>query len=134
MGCGGAKWTANVNYVEGTVTLDGKPLTEAFVQFIPKTQGVGEVAGGHTDGNGMYKLSSLNAASGSGAVVGEYTVTVSKLERTETFPPGADMNVVSPTVTEKELVPAIYTDQAKSPISKTVKAGKNVIDIELSGQ
>ena len=132
--CGGPRHTLNVNMVEGTVTLDGQPMAEVFVQFIPKTPGSGEVAGGYSDQTGKYRLTSTNGSAGQGAMTGEYTVTVSKVEITETYPPGADTNEVSPTVTKKELFPDVYTDQTKSPITKSVSAGKNVIDIEVSSK
>ena len=65
-------------YVEGTVTLDGTPIQEVSVTFIPVD---GELsAGGITDINGKFTLTTGGAPSGSGAKPGTYNVAFSKIE------------------------------------------------------
>ena len=73
VGCGGASFVP----VTGTVTLDGKPLAGAAVNFTPATAGQGQVAQGQTDESGKFTLSSVG---GLGAVPGSYKIGVSKLE------------------------------------------------------
>ena len=70
-GCGGGS-EVDLGEVTGTVTLDGKPLPNAYVQFIP--QGGGRPAGGTTDEAGNYKL--IYSASAAGALVGPAKVSI----------------------------------------------------------
>ena len=63
-GCGGQR----VEYVDGVVTLDGKPVSRAIVQFIPR--GEGRHAGGQTDAGGMYLLNTMGGTSGGGGGAG----------------------------------------------------------------
>jgi len=68
VGCGASEGPKTVK-VSGTVTLDGKPLADADVNFVSKTH-----AGyGKTDKDGKFQLVS-------GAVVGENIVYFSKID------------------------------------------------------
>jgi hypothetical protein len=69
-GCSGG---ATTSPVEGTVTLDGKPLVGALVQFVP--QGKGRDATAETDKNGEFAMSTMK--SGDGVVPGDYKVVIS---------------------------------------------------------
>jgi hypothetical protein len=60
--------------VEGTVTLDGKPLSGASVTFNPV--GGGRPSVGTTDSSGHFQLTTFNT--GDGALPGDYKVTVRK--------------------------------------------------------
>lgn len=60
--------------VTGTVTLDGQPVAEAAVQFIP--QAGGNPAQGVTDAAGNFKLTTF--VDGDGALPGAHKVTVQK--------------------------------------------------------
>ena len=53
-GCGGQRGP-KVEYVEGLVTLDGKPLDGASVGYSPVTPGKGLPAGGKTDADSILK-------------------------------------------------------------------------------
>ena len=65
-------------YVEGTVTLDGTPIQEVSVTFIPVD---GEQsAGGITDISGKFTLTTGGSPSGSGAKPGTYNVAFNKIE------------------------------------------------------
>jgi hypothetical protein len=66
-GCG-----AKTNAVTGTVTLDGKPLAGAAIQFVP--QGAGRDATGETDKNGHFAMSTFKP--GDGVLPGTYKVTI----------------------------------------------------------
>ena len=58
----------------GTVTLDGEPVANAALMFIPDS---GRPASGNTNTNGAFELSSYGGNDGLPA--GNYRVTVSKL-------------------------------------------------------
>ena len=68
-GCGGS----GVSAVEGVVTLDGKPLQNASIHFVP--QGAGRDATGQTDASGHFTMSTFKP--GDGVVPGEYKVVIS---------------------------------------------------------
>ncbi|MCC9604717.1 DUF4198 domain-containing protein [Blastopirellula sp. JC732] len=66
--------------VEGRVEFNGKPVADVYVQLMPiKTAGSsdrpGKVAGGATDAEGKFTLSTYE--SGDGAIPGTHRVTVS---------------------------------------------------------
>jgi Carboxypeptidase regulatory-like domain len=68
-GCGGAQTSP----VEGTVTLDGKPLAGASVQFVP--QGKGRDATAETDKDGQFAMSTFKPRDG--VLPGSYKVVIS---------------------------------------------------------
>lgn len=78
-GCGGSD-EYSVVPVRGVVTCQGKPVTNATVNFTPKAdQGRpegrrGRVALGITDNDGRFKLTTYK--NDDGAIVGKHTVTV----------------------------------------------------------
>jgi hypothetical protein len=69
-GCSGGAATSSV---AGVVTLDGKPLVGASVQFVP--QGTGRDATGETDKNGEFAMSTFKPRDG--VVPGTYKVIIS---------------------------------------------------------
>ncbi len=70
-GCGGS----NLTPVTGTVTLDGKPVANAVVTFVP--DGAGVTCAGSTDSNGKY---TLGCQHGAGAPAGAYSVKIKNRE------------------------------------------------------
>ena len=64
----------------GTVTLDGEPVAQASLMFIPDS---GRPASGNTNTNGAFELSSYGGNDGLPA--GNYRVTVTKLVLKDTF-------------------------------------------------
>jgi hypothetical protein len=122
--------------VTGKVTLDGQPVTNGLVTFTP-VEG-GRAASGKTDASGQYELVGVG---GKGAVVGQHRVTVTTLHEavaaTEMSSDSAEyakqaMGDPSAYDTAKvvELIPEKYN--AKSELTKEVKSGANVIDLELT--
>src|SRR5713226_3122156 len=73
-GCGGAKKLVKV---EGKVTLDGAPLDGAMVKFMPQG-GSGQPATGLTGTDGKFRLTTY--VTGDGALPGDYSVTITKVE------------------------------------------------------
>lgn len=111
-GCGGGGST--VGRVEGLVTLDGKPLPGAQVEFIPAS---GRPSLAETGTDGRYRL--RYTMDQEGAIVGAHTVKIhtavdGRVDRSE------------------ELVPARY--HAKSELRADVKAGSNKFDFELKSK
>lgn len=109
--------------VEGTVTLDGTPVTTGEVMFVPDTsQGnSGPPAMGTIDAEGHYELTTdRSGRGGDGAVVGWHKVRVQAREDVE------------PGEMARSLVPERYGDEARSRLVFEVKAGEvNEIDLEL---
>jgi hypothetical protein len=98
--------------VQGTVTLDGRPLARATVIFEPK-------AGGHasravTDASGRYQLVYLRDATG--ALVGSHLVKV--FTASEDDP--------------KERIPARYNKQ--SALTADVTTGANEYNVSLTSR
>lgn len=138
LGCGAGG--LDVNVVRGSVTLDGSPIADALVTFIPVSQG-GMYASGMTDENGTFRLNTNagNARPGGGAVEGDYAVTITKRERLAAVP-GASDNADDPSINEsairkavkpKYIVPKDYGSKETSGLTATVNSGSNDFAFEL---
>jgi hypothetical protein len=135
VGCG-RKGPA-VEFVEGTVLLDGEPVTGADVGFSAVTAGLS--AYGRTDSVGKFRLTTGQGGRRlGGAPVGEYVVTVIKwrnrLEELGPQPDPSDGNAAGKWQAEADrlnslppdyIVPKAYGDKATSPFKATVKKGRN---------
>jgi hypothetical protein len=125
-GCSG-KGPVKVN---GSVTLDGKPLSNATVTFIPE-QGAGRNATGTTDQSGNFRLTTLKPDDG--AMPGDYKVTVQQVEGAEA-PPAADMKTamegyqkaVAKFKPKASIIPAKYSDPGKTTLRQKVPAEGSV--------
>lgn len=124
--------------VTGKVTLDGTPVTNGLVTFVPV--GGGRPATGKTDANGQYTLVGVD---GKGALLGQHRVTVTTVkeaaavtEMRSDSPEYAKQAMPDPsdydTAKVVEPIPARYN--ANSELTFEVKAGSNVIDLELKSQ
>src|SRR3954471_24901551 len=71
-GCGGEK-LPGLGQVTGTVTMDGKPVSDAAIVFTPKEPGA-TASVGQTDASGKYEL--YYSRGHKGAKVGEHSVTI----------------------------------------------------------
>ncbi len=111
-GCGSSNDLASVT---GQVTLDGKPLPNAFVKFIPNGT-VGAPSFGKTDASGNYVM--MFSDTEKGAWIGENTITISTGD-----------TGLAPGMGTAETVPANYN--TKSTLVETVKAGRNTLDFKL---
>ncbi|MFC1596434.1 carboxypeptidase regulatory-like domain-containing protein [Planctomycetota bacterium] len=108
--------------VTGQVTLDGKPLPDAVVSFMPDDEG-GVASLGETDAKGVYAL--RQTADLNGAPVGKYTVRVTTYREGK---PDAD----SPFPGVPEKVPARYN--VRTTLSAEVEPKENSIGFELSSK
>jgi hypothetical protein len=102
----------NVSPVTGRVTLDGVPLSEAQVMFLPTT---GRPSTGETNAEGVYEL--VYTFKQKGAERGMHTVRVTTAHMRQDYTVG------------KERVPKIYNEH--STLQKEVGQGRNTIDLDL---
>ncbi len=83
-GCSGGEFP--VAPVSGTVTLNGEPLTDAYITFEPRSTRDDGIAGpgsyGKTDSEGKYSLKTYEKQEG--AVVGTHRVSIKTLLAEET--------------------------------------------------
>jgi len=108
LGCTSGSNVPNLGLVEGIVTLDGKPLANAFVVFNPVK---GKRSTGQTDAQGHYFLIYLRETKG--AIVGNHSVSI--LTQSEFNP--------------EELVPPVYNH--RTILSADVEVGENSFDFDL---
>ncbi len=133
-----------VEYVQGVVTLDGTPLEGATVFFSPKGSG-GIGAAGMTQSDGSFTLNVKGAQPGAGTAVGDYSVTVTKVEMPE-FPniteddprygtPEHDrLNQEASRAKPKVIVPEKYNNSETSPFTAQVVSGKNEFTFDVSSK
>jgi len=122
VGCNRGASGLDIAPVQGQVTLDGHPLSEAMVEFIPE-QGRPSVA--ITDQQGGYELTFTSTEKG--AIVGmPYRVKIKTGREAVT----AEGEQISPAVPEK--LPKKYHEE--SELSATIESGTNVIDFPLTSR
>jgi hypothetical protein len=103
--------------VEGTVTIDGQPLPEGYIAFVPETSGQG---GGSNIVNGKYTVHT---------VAGKYKVEITASKMLP-LPPG-QKGMDGATEEVRQYLPARYNTQTE--LTATVPAAAKV-DFELKGQ
>lgn len=148
-GCAGTD-TVAVEFVEGVVKLDGKPVEGAMVMFQPEDTTNGVAGTGLTDANGVYHLSALDGEPGQGVPVGNYRVSIKKVV-TEQKGVDAAENASAGSLTMEDytkkmaaqassgaaqfsyqyLIPKKYSLPASSGLTAQVKSGKNDIPFDL---
>lgn len=129
-GCGGSHWRMN-DRVEGTVKMNGAPLANVVVQFVPDsgTQKQAPKSTGYTDEKGHYSLKCDNGRSG--AVIGPHNVVILAGRCGDAN--GNDRDEMRQS-TPRVFVPSIYTMAAKTPLKTEVKADEHNYDLNLTGQ
>jgi 5-hydroxyisourate hydrolase-like protein (transthyretin family) len=105
------------------VTFEGKPAAAATVRFYRVEADAPNrpryVADGLTDEDGTFRLSTYKAFDG--IPVGDYKVTVVQTGRYATNQ-----------TREENKLPAKYAEERTTPLRITVKAGENVVDLNLT--
>jgi hypothetical protein len=121
-GCGGQ---APVAPVEGTLKMNGKPLADVKVDFLPETSG--PRSSGVTDKRGHYTLTCDDNRPG--AVVGPHRIVAVDLSvyGDKPIPKGREAEVLL----KPSRLPAHYGDVTKTPWKKAVNDGNNVIDLDI---
>jgi hypothetical protein len=128
-GCG--KTLVFNDSVEGTAKLDGKPLGNAYVQFVPDEQGVkAPGSSGFTDENGHY---SLHREGGEpGAVVGNHRVVLVRgREAIRALGEKPDATEAAKKK-DRRPIPAAYMLANQTPLKVEVKQDRHTYDLELS--
>ncbi len=127
-GCGGGDGTkplANLVPVSGTVSLEGKPLAQGTVAFIP--EGPGQSASGKIS-NGSFTMATTVSAPG--VVAGKYKVQIDSKEQ-----PAAGAAAAPPpsgaVAPPKSLIPAKYSDVKTSGLEVDVVKGMPAIKWDL---
>tara|TARA_R110002095_G_C4239429_1_gene238804 strand:- start:1750 stop:2250 length:501 start_codon:yes stop_codon:yes gene_type:complete len=113
--CSNGSGTPPLGQVDGIVTLDGKPLPAAFIEFIPSQ---GRVSWATTDSTGAYHLDYTNSKPG--ALLGEHKVKISTYVM-----PSPD----SPNSGKPELVPPQYN--CKTTLVADVTEETNIFNFDL---
>jgi hypothetical protein len=106
--------------VKGKVTLDGTPLDNGSIRFIP-TAGNGPTAGGTIDG-GEYSVDKVPATSM------RVEITASTGGPTQPYDTANPPKIV----VTKQLIPARYN--TKSKLTRDVQRGENTFNFELSSK
>ncbi len=117
-GCGGMECLP----VSGTITLDGEPLPDAKVSFMPDDE-FGVATMGVTDTGGVYTL--RQTADQDGAPPGSYTVRITTYREGK---PDSD----PPIPGVSETVPPQYN--LRTTLSAEVGAGENILDFPLKSK
>jgi len=136
-----------VQFVEGKVLLDGQPLEGATVGLSPAPGSPALPAYARTDATGVFRVTSTRGGRrDAGATVGEYIVTVSKVESEADAaiedPDHPDYRkkptAVSRAKQPKNIVPDVYGEVGTSPLRMSVQRGANtgpafVFDLKADG-
>ena len=120
LGCG-SRGGLDLATVRGTVTYQGKPLDHGEVVFVPIEGTPGPQAMGAIGPDGSF---AIKTAGKDGAAVGKHKVKV--ICRRVVTPEEAKNLVIG-----ELLTPAIYAQDAKTPLEFEVKKGTNTYPIEL---
>ena len=126
-GCG--KTTTFNDKVEGNVTIDGAPLAQVLVRFLPEADAGATVpeSSGFTDQNGHFQLT--HDRQKPGAAVGKHRVIVLQ-GRGGVNPDDPQAPPVPPPPGPK--VPPVYTLAGKTPLLVDVTAGRHDYDLSVS--
>jgi len=126
--------------VEGTLRLGGKPLDHCLVTFLPTSAPNAKAphSRGVTDHQGRFRLSHDNQEDG--AVVGFHRVTIEDLSVSTGVrrrDHGAadlgleDEGTAASEPVHRSRVPEQYASATATPLSKEVKPGHQVIDLDI---
>lgn len=121
-GCTGGGLNVPTGTVSGTVTIDGKPLSDATITFIGETNG--DTASGALQSDGTY---SLKYGSGFSVPAGDYRVVVVAGAAGGSGPANPEdlMKTVKVPQILKSPIPDKYKDPKTSALVAVVKEGTN---------
>jgi hypothetical protein len=126
-GCGRS---VTLGEVDGTVRLDGQPLGQVLVVFVPEDPQQPQSMG-ITDAEGHFKLRCNNSRSG--AVVGPHRVTLVDAN----MAPGGRKRDDEPeegAARPVSRVPEVYSRTDRTPLRQTVAAGTQTISLEIPAE
>jgi hypothetical protein len=120
----GCQQNSDRQAVEGTVTVDGKPLAEGEIRLVPQPGTSGPSAGGPIS-EGRFSISRDK-----GPFAGEFRAAITATRETGEMLNHPDEGPIPLT---KQYLPARYN--SKSELTANVKASeKNVFEFELTSQ
>jgi hypothetical protein len=125
----GPNWKYNEN-IEGTVKIDGVPVPNVMVRFVPDDPTVqGPASSGYTDDKGHYTLTCENQKAG--AILAKHNVLIlvgrsGPADESEAKGGGA------PAAGKRVIVPAVYSNPIRTPLKIEVTADKHTYDLTLS--
>lgn len=122
-GCGGGGSGPELGSVTGVITLDGKPLEGANIEFTP-VGGAGRPSAGESDSSGYYSLTYKGTTNG--ARIGEHEVTMTTFQEAMNYG-GAEGFEDMPGRDEE--IPKKY---AAEKLRVKVEPGSNTINLELT--
>lgn len=119
----------NMVPIRGTVRVDGKPLNEGTVLYLPI--GSGRQARGDIQPDGSFQLTTLRE--GDGAQYGEYQVVVIAYKPHPGEPTREQIEAMGGKIEREFAIPEKYTQGETSGITDTVDANHSQVkEIELS--
>lgn len=128
-GCGGGPSLPDTVPVSGKVTLNGQPLADASVTFVPTGTTRGDGGFGTTAADGRYELRYLRG--GAGVPAGTYRVVISKRAMPDGSPAVEGPDVAPIDSPAREVLPPKYSHEEYTTLSATVPAGGGTIDFQL---
>jgi hypothetical protein len=136
-GCGES--AVPVAEVEGMVTLDGQPLGDVQVEFLPELDRGTDAprSTGRTDAQGKFKLVCDDQRAG--ALIGRHRIVVQDLKQlgltikpVDKFSEAYQAGDGPPSAQSR--IPARYSEAARTPLRQEVKPEKQTVMIELSAR
>jgi hypothetical protein len=128
---GGCNRSPEVSEVSGVVTLDGKPLPDVEIVFMPDPGAgtYGPRASCYTDAEGRYRLAT-DRLKKEGAIVGTHRVIFNDIAA---LPPvDVPAGDAAPRKPQPVRVPQLYADPAVTPFKDVqVKSGGQTLDFDL---
>jgi hypothetical protein len=124
---------APVATVTGSVTLDGKEVSDASIQFWPKQKLELGVYSGRTDASGRFIMRTREIPE---VQPGEYHVFVAReVKKDGTLPgPGDDWMALAAPGALRNTLPAIYYDRQRPQFTFDIKPGENDLKLELTSR
>jgi hypothetical protein len=128
--CGCGKKTLKTEGVSGVITLDGQPLANATIHFIP-ADAEGSHSYGNTNESGEYKLQTLLGDADAGTTPGKYKIRIDCIEMYETGKTFEESGEEKPEMLSRSIIPAKYNDENTSGLEATVVKGANTFNFDL---
>lgn len=115
--------------VTGKVTLNDEPVDGARLVFEMTGENASAPLPAQTNDQGVYTLFGFTDKS---VPVGTYKVTVTKMTLKDgRIPDGEDLLKAEAKGLLKNSLPKAYEKSSTTPLTREIKSGKNVIDLEL---
>jgi len=114
--------------VRGTVKLDGKPLPNGTVMFVPLEGEAGQIALGKIH-EGRFDM--ITTMSSPGVVMGKYGVRIESLNESQASQQGQAIGEGTPLL---RLIPDRYTNHQTSGLNVEVTKGMPSVHLELQSR